>query len=72
MLTRLFYIYVQAYFALHKGNTHWVTIVMHTMKKEFQVLDLLGGSGIDGDVEKLVEQLVSVTSTNLLYNRYSL
>ncbi|KAI5022353.1 hypothetical protein ZWY2020_059083 [Hordeum vulgare] len=31
-----------AYMALNKDNTHWVTVVMHKEKEEFQVLDSMG------------------------------
>nr|XP_051222339.1 uncharacterized protein LOC127340626 [Lolium perenne] len=31
----------KVYFPLNIGNTHWTTVVMHTPKQEFQVLDSL-------------------------------
>ncbi|KAI4971825.1 hypothetical protein ZWY2020_002739 [Hordeum vulgare] len=47
----------KTYMALNKDNTHWVTVVMHKKKKEFQVLDSLMGKGLDSTTRKLVEDL---------------
>ncbi|KAE8795651.1 hypothetical protein D1007_29546 [Hordeum vulgare] len=47
----------RTYMALNKDNTHWVTVVMHKEKKEFQVLDSLMGKELDSTTRKLVEDL---------------
>ncbi|KAE8814300.1 hypothetical protein D1007_08364 [Hordeum vulgare] len=45
------------YMALNKDNTHWVTVVMHKQKEEFQVLDSLMGKELDSTTRKLVKDL---------------
>ncbi|KAE8811557.1 hypothetical protein D1007_11616 [Hordeum vulgare] len=45
------------YMALNKDNTHWVTVVMHKEKEEFQILDSLMGKELDSTTRKLVEDL---------------
>ncbi|KAE8800695.1 hypothetical protein D1007_23694 [Hordeum vulgare] len=47
----------KTYMALSKDNTHWVTVVMHKEKEEFQVLDSLMGKELDSTTRKLVEDL---------------
>lgn len=47
----------KTYIPLNKENTHWVTVVMHSAKKEFQVLDSLMAGELDSDTRKLVEEL---------------
>ncbi|KAE8819904.1 Sentrin-specific protease 2 [Hordeum vulgare] len=47
----------KTYMALNKDNTHWVTVVMHKEKEEFQVLDSLMGKELDSTTRKLVEYL---------------
>ncbi|KAE8771892.1 hypothetical protein D1007_56195 [Hordeum vulgare] len=47
----------KTYMALNKDNTHWVTVVMHKEKEEFQVLDSLMGKELDSTTRKLVEDL---------------
>ncbi|KAE8788634.1 Sentrin-specific protease 2 [Hordeum vulgare] len=47
----------KTYMALNKDNTHWVTVVMHKEKEEFQVLDSLMEKGLDSTTRKLVEDL---------------
>lgn len=49
---------VQAYFPLHVNNNHYITIVMHTVKQEFQVLN--SGGKISPRVHKIIETLVSL------------
>ena len=45
---------MQIYIPLNKGNTHWVSVVMHRPKEEFQVLDSLMGPELDSEItEKL-------------------
>ncbi|KAE8817776.1 hypothetical protein D1007_04545 [Hordeum vulgare] len=46
------------YMALNKDHTHWVTVVMHKEKEEFQVLDSLMGKELDSTTRKLVEDLI--------------
>ncbi|KAE8787747.1 hypothetical protein D1007_38212 [Hordeum vulgare] len=46
-----------AYMALNKDNTHWVTVIMHKEKEEFQVLDSLMGKELNSTIRKLVEDL---------------
>ncbi|KAI4991556.1 hypothetical protein ZWY2020_039942 [Hordeum vulgare] len=47
----------KAYMTLNKDNTHWVTVVMHKEKEEFQVLDSLMGKELDTTIRELVEDL---------------
>ena len=49
---------MQTYIPLNKGNTHWVSVIMHRPKEEFQVLDSLMGRGLDSEVKDKVEELV--------------
>ena len=49
---------MQTYIPLNKGNTHWVSVVMHRPKEEFQVLDPLMGRELDSKVKDKVEELV--------------
>ena len=39
------------------NKNHWITVVMHNLKREFQVLDSLGP--IDNDIYKTIRTLVS-------------
>ena len=48
---------MRTYIPLNKGNTHWVSVVMHR-PKEFQVLDSLMGRELDSEVKDKVEELV--------------
>ena len=52
---------MQTYIALNKKNTHWVTVVMHSGKREFQVLDSLMTGKLDSVIRELVEDLVGLT-----------
>nr|XP_045084072.1 uncharacterized protein LOC109787629 [Aegilops tauschii subsp. strangulata] len=45
------------YIPLNKGNTHWVSVVMHRPKEEFQVLDSLMGPELDSEIRDKVEEL---------------
>ncbi|XBJ12039.1 hypothetical protein VPH35_016638 [Triticum aestivum] len=47
----------KTYIPLNKGNTHWVTVVMHSGKREFQVLDSLMTGKLDSVTRQLVEDL---------------
>ena len=49
---------MQIYIPLNKGNTHWVSVVMHCLKEEFQVLDSLMGPELDSEIIEKVEELV--------------
>ena len=49
---------MQTYIPLNKGNTHWVSVVTHRPKEEFQVLDSLMGRKLDSEVKEKVEELV--------------
>ena len=46
---------------LNKENTHWVTVVMHSGKREFQVLDSLMTGKLDSVTRQLVEDRVGFT-----------
>ena len=46
---------------LNKENTHWVTVVMHSGKREFQVFDSLMTEKLDSVTRELVEDLVCLT-----------
>ncbi|KAI5016890.1 hypothetical protein ZWY2020_037268 [Hordeum vulgare] len=48
---------IKAYMGLNKYNTHWVMVVMHKEKEEFQVLDSSMGKELDSTARKLVEDL---------------
>ena len=52
------FIIMQTYIPLNKENTHWITVVMHSEKKEFPILDSLMSGKLDSDNRKLVEDLV--------------
>ncbi|KAE8812785.1 hypothetical protein D1007_10113 [Hordeum vulgare] len=56
---------VNTYMALNKDNTHWVTVVMHMEKEEFQVLDSLMGKELDSTTRKLVEDLRREIGTDI-------
>ncbi|KAE8815257.1 hypothetical protein D1007_07388 [Hordeum vulgare] len=45
------------YMAMNKDDTHWVTVVMHKEKEEFQVIDSLMGKELDSRTRKLIEDL---------------
>ncbi|XBH96919.1 hypothetical protein VPH35_087220 [Triticum aestivum] len=45
------------YIPLNKENTHWVSVVMHRPKEEFQVLDSLMGPELDSEITEKVEEL---------------
>ncbi|KAE8788247.1 Sentrin-specific protease 2 [Hordeum vulgare] len=47
----------KSYMAIKKDDTHFVMVVMHKEKEEFQVLDSLMGKELDGVTRKLVEDL---------------
>ncbi|XBH71729.1 hypothetical protein VPH35_099139 [Triticum aestivum] len=47
----------KTYIPLNKENTHWVTVVMHSGKREFQVLDSLMTGKLDSVTRELVEDL---------------
>ncbi|KAE8793934.1 hypothetical protein D1007_31372 [Hordeum vulgare] len=47
----------KAYMFINKDDTHWVTVVMHKEKEEFQVLDSLMGKELDSRTRKLVEDM---------------
>ena len=52
------FVVMQLYIPLNKGNTHWVSVVMHRPKEEFQVLDSLMGPELDSEITEKVEELV--------------
>ena len=52
------FVVMQLYIPLNKGNTHWVSVVMHCLKEEFQVLDSLMGPELDSEIREKVEELV--------------
>ncbi|KAE8775977.1 hypothetical protein D1007_51448 [Hordeum vulgare] len=55
----------KTYMALNKDNTHWVAVLMHKEKEEFQVLDSLMGKELDSTTRKLVEDLVDIAEANV-------
>ena len=55
---------MQTYIPLNKGNTHWVSVVMHRPKEEFQVLDSLMGRELDSEVKDKVRELVRFKFTS--------
>ena len=59
---------MQTVIPLNKGNTHWVTVVMHRGKREFQVFDSLMTGELDSDTRQLVEDLVGFTFKCLFGN----
>ena len=52
---------MQNYIPLNKENTHWVTVVKHSGKRELQVLDSLMTGKFDSVTRELVDDLVSLT-----------
>ena len=52
---------MQTYIPLNKQNNHWITVVMHSGKREFQVLDSLMTGKLDSVTRELVEDLVGLT-----------
>ncbi|XP_044433156.1 sentrin-specific protease [Triticum aestivum] len=47
----------KTYIPLNKQNNHWITVVMHSGKREFQVLDSLMTGKLDTVTRELVEDL---------------
>ena len=52
---------MQTYIPLNKQNNHWITVVMHSGKREFQVLDSLMTGKLDSVTRELNEDLVGLT-----------
>ncbi|KAF7077619.1 hypothetical protein CFC21_082152 [Triticum aestivum] len=48
---------LKTYIPLNKQNNHWITVVMHSGKREFQVLDSLMTGKLDTVTRELVEDL---------------
>uniref|UniRef100_A0A8R7JWQ6 Ubiquitin-like protease family profile domain-containing protein n=1 Tax=Triticum urartu TaxID=4572 RepID=A0A8R7JWQ6_TRIUA len=47
----------KTYIPLNKQNNHWITVVMHSGKREFQVFDSLMTEKLDSVTRELVEDL---------------
>jgi hypothetical protein len=43
---------------MHVNENHWITIVMHTVKEEFQVLDSNSNGAISPRIRNMVNTLV--------------
>ncbi|XBI80387.1 hypothetical protein VPH35_089573 [Triticum aestivum] len=48
----------KAYFPMHVNDNHWITIVMHTVKEEFQVLDSNSKGTISQRIRNMIATLV--------------
>ncbi|XBI16862.1 hypothetical protein VPH35_059044 [Triticum aestivum] len=51
----------KAYFPMHVNDNHWITIVMHTVKEEFQVLDSNSKGAISQRIRNMIATLAKST-----------
>ncbi|XBI35368.1 hypothetical protein VPH35_121062 [Triticum aestivum] len=51
----------KAYFPMHVNDNHWITIMMHTVKEEFQVLDSNSKGAISQRIRNMVATLANST-----------
>ncbi|KAE8768186.1 hypothetical protein D1007_60379 [Hordeum vulgare] len=54
----------KAYFPMNLNSNHWITVLMHNTKKEFQVLDSLGP--IDRNIRKTIHTLLSQIAIDIM------
>ncbi|KAI4984519.1 hypothetical protein ZWY2020_017149 [Hordeum vulgare] len=54
----------KTYMALNKDNTHWVTVVMHKEKEEFQILDSLMEKKLDSTTKNSREIGADIAEAN--------
>ncbi|XBI05426.1 hypothetical protein VPH35_133590 [Triticum aestivum] len=55
-----------AYFPMHVNDNHWITIVMHTVKEEFQVLDSNSKGAISQRIRNMIGTLRSEISKDVM------
>ncbi|KAF7044866.1 hypothetical protein CFC21_054036 [Triticum aestivum] len=55
-----------AYFPMHVNDNHWITIVMHTVKEEFQVLDSNSKGAISKRIRNMIATLRAEISKDIM------
>ncbi|XBI68870.1 hypothetical protein VPH35_048016 [Triticum aestivum] len=55
-----------AYFPMHVNDNHWITIVMHTVKEEFQVLDSNSKGTISQRIRNMIATLRAEISKDIM------
>ncbi|KAF7101514.1 hypothetical protein CFC21_102835 [Triticum aestivum] len=55
-----------AYFPMHINDNHWITIVMHTVKEEFQVLDSNSKGAISQRIRNMIGTLRAEISKDIM------
>ncbi|XBH78195.1 hypothetical protein VPH35_104528 [Triticum aestivum] len=55
-----------AYFPMHVNDNHWITIVMHTVKEEFQVLDSNSKGAISKRIRSMIATLRAEISKDIM------
>ncbi|XBI77993.1 hypothetical protein VPH35_087765 [Triticum aestivum] len=55
-----------AYFPMHVNDNHWITIVMHTIKDEFQVLDSNSKGAISQRIRNMIGTLRAEISKDIM------
>ncbi|XP_073360653.1 uncharacterized protein [Aegilops tauschii subsp. strangulata] len=56
----------KAYFPMHVNDNHWITIVMHTVKEEFQVLDSNSKGAISQRIRNMIATLRAEISKDIM------
>ncbi|KAF7075217.1 hypothetical protein CFC21_080006 [Triticum aestivum] len=56
----------KAYFSMHVNDNHWITIVMHTVKEEFQVLDSNSKGAISQRIRDMIATLRAEISKDIM------
>ncbi|XBI68879.1 hypothetical protein VPH35_048025 [Triticum aestivum] len=56
----------KAYFPMHVNDNHWITIVMHTVKEEFQVLDSNSKGAISQRIGNMIATLRAEISKDIM------
>ncbi|XBI13345.1 hypothetical protein VPH35_140088 [Triticum aestivum] len=56
----------KAYFPMHVNDNHWITIAMHTVKEEFQVLDSNSKGAISQRIRNMIATLRAEISKDIM------
>uniref|UniRef100_A0A8R7V8W4 Ubiquitin-like protease family profile domain-containing protein n=1 Tax=Triticum urartu TaxID=4572 RepID=A0A8R7V8W4_TRIUA len=56
----------KAHFPMHVNDNHWITIVMHTVKEEFQVLDSNSKGAISQRIRNMIATLRAEISKDIM------
>ncbi|KAF7031969.1 hypothetical protein CFC21_043207 [Triticum aestivum] len=56
----------KAYFPMHVNDNHWITIVIHTVKEEFQVLDSNSKGAISQRIRNMIGTLRAEISKDIM------